>query len=70
MITAIKEKNLSAITFWLKHHHPVYENRIRLDGRIKHETEALTDEQEQLVSRALAMVGLLPNEAIKEQDNE
>jgi hypothetical protein len=70
LITAIKEKNLSAITFWLKHHHPVYENRVRLDGRIKHETEALTDEQEQLVSRALAMAGLLPNEAIKEQDNE
>ena len=44
LITAIKEKNLSAITFWLKHHHPVYENRVRLDGRIKHEAEALTDE--------------------------
>lgn len=33
---------------------------VRLDGRIKHETEVLTDEQEQLVAKALTMVGLLP----------
>ncbi|HEU4966406.1 MAG TPA: phBC6A51 family helix-turn-helix protein [Candidatus Saccharimonadales bacterium] len=65
LIAAIKDKNMSAITFWLKHHHPVYETRIKVDANVKHETEELTPEQAELVSRALSMAGLL-----KEQTNE
>ena len=75
LISAIKEKNMTAIIFWLKHHHRSYEARLRLDGRIQHEHEALTPEQEELVSKALGMVGLLPDTSNskvqrKEQDNE
>jgi len=62
LINAIKEQNMTAIIFWLKHHHPAYEARLRLDGRIRHETEVLTDEQERLVAKALSMVGLLPKD--------
>lgn len=60
LISAIKEKNMSAIIFWLRHHHPAYESRLRVDGRIKHESETLSHEQERLVTKALQMVGLLP----------
>lgn len=60
LISAIKEKNMSAIIFWLRHHHPAYESRLRVDGRIRHESELLSPEQEQLVAKALHMVGLLP----------
>lgn len=59
LINAIKEQNMAAITFWLKHHHPVYESRLRINGRIRHESEELTSEQEELVTKALRMVGLL-----------
>ena len=61
LINAIKEKNMTAIVFWLKHHHPMYETRLRFNGSIKHEVEALSEEQEQLVAKALSMVGLLEN---------
>lgn len=60
LISAIKEKNMTAIIFWLKHHHQTYQARVRVDGHIKHEGEALTPEQEQLVTKALAMAGLFP----------
>lgn len=60
LIQAIKQQNMTAIVFWLKHHHPAYENRVKLDGHIKHEAEALSPEQEALVNKALAMAGLLP----------
>lgn len=70
LIAAIKEKNMTAITFWLKHHHRLYESRLRVDGRIKHESEALSPEQEQLVAKALNMVGLLPEAAAESSDNE
>ena len=60
LISAIKQQNMTAIIFWLKHHHPKYENRLRVDGKIKHETEVLSPEQEALVAKALSMVGLLP----------
>lgn len=61
LISAIKEGKLSAITYWLKHHHPTYETRVRVDGRVKHETESLTPEQEAVVARALHLAGLLPD---------
>lgn len=60
LISAIKERNMTAIIFWLKHHHPRYTARLLLEGRIRHETEILTPEQEDLVLRALKMAGLLP----------
>jgi hypothetical protein len=61
LIAAIQEKNLGAIQFWLKHHHAKYGNRVELSGRI--ETDAtLSPEQEELVRKALKMVGIAPPE--------
>ena len=62
LINAIKDRNMSAITFWLKHHHKSYETRVRLDAHVEHEVQELTPEQEQLISRALALAGLKDNE--------
>ncbi|HMS23658.1 MAG TPA: phBC6A51 family helix-turn-helix protein [Candidatus Saccharibacteria bacterium] len=59
LIAAIKDQNMTAIIFWLKHHHPAYEARIRVDGRITHKTEELTTEQTELVEKALKNAGLL-----------
>lgn len=73
LINAIKEKNMTAIIFWLKHHHPRYTARLLLEGRIRHETEVLTPEQEDLVLRALTMAGLLPhrlNNQLKEEKTD
>ncbi len=59
MIQAIREKNMTAIIYWLKSHHPAYETRIKLDGRIKHESEELTPEQLAEVAKSLQHGGLI-----------
>ncbi len=68
LITAIKNQNLTAVFYWLNHRHPAYETRMRIDGRIKHQTDELTPEQTMLVERALKNAGLLLAES--ELDNE
>lgn len=70
LISAIKERNMTAIIFWLKHHHPRYTAKLLLEGRIRHEAEILTPEQEDLVMRALVMAGLLPKQATKQDKEE
>lgn len=62
LIAAIKEKNITAVMYWLKHHHRAYKTRIELDANIKHEQQALTPEQAEMVSEALKLAGLLPAE--------
>lgn len=57
LIAAIKEKNITAIMYWLKHHHKAYETRVNVDARVRHESEELTPEQAAIVSRALGFLG-------------
>lgn len=67
LINAIKNQNMSAITFWLKHHHSRYRNRLEIDAKIQTTQQELTPEQAELVSRALRMAGLVNN---KETEDE
>lgn len=68
LISAIREKSLTAIMFWLKHHHPAYETRLKVDASLKRESEELTPEQAAVVERALQNAGLLsPTEQPKEE---
>ena len=55
LMSAIKDKNMTAIIFWLKHHHPSYATRVELTGQFKHEYK-LSDEEENLIAKALGMV--------------
>ncbi len=59
LISAIKDQNLTAVFYWLNHRHPAYETRVRVDGRIKHQTDTLTPEQAKLIEGALINAGLL-----------
>ena len=61
LISAIQDKNLSAIVFWLKHHHSSYTTKIELTT-IKDQEINLTDEQKELLNKALEMAALTPNE--------
>src|SRR3989338_9617521 len=54
LISLIKDKNWAAISFWLRHHHPTYANRLQIVARAK-ESEELTSEQEQILERALKL---------------
>lgn len=59
LVTAIREGNMQAISFWLRHHRAVYGNKLNVSGTIRHESAALSPEQEELVSRALRIAGLM-----------
>lgn len=70
LIQAIREGNITAQIFWLKHHHPAYETRLRVDGRLTHVPEALTPEQEALVAKALHLAALLPGNSEEIRDDK
>lgn len=61
LMAAIRDKNLTAIIFWLKHHHPHYATKVEVTARLKSDNETLTPEQEALVTKALKLATLLPD---------
>ena len=44
LIAAIKAKDMRAITFWLKHRHAVYRNKLELSGKVEAKLELLPTE--------------------------
>lgn len=71
LINAIKNQNMSAITFWLKHHHRRYRNRLELDARVHAVQQELTPEQSELINRALQLAGMtIQEEEDVRQKNE
>jgi len=68
LMSAIKDKNLTAIIFWLKHHHPAYATKVEVNARLRADNEILTPEQEALVTKALKLASLLPD--VKETEEE
>lgn len=70
LMSAIKDKNLTAIIFWLKHHHPTYATKVEITGRLKAENEVLTPEQEALITKALQLAALIPNASKEEKQSD
>jgi ACT domain-containing protein len=70
LISAVRERNLQAITYWLRHHHPDYTDTIQIKHSLQDET--LTPEQETLVREALRLASLSQSEIIthSQQNNE
>jgi len=58
IISLIKEKNWPAISFWLRHHHPKYANKIEVEAKIKNIDEELSPEQQEIVKEALRLASL------------
>lgn len=53
LLTMIKEKNWSAVSFWLRHRNPKFKERVEITTKAV--SEALTPEQEALVREALIL---------------
>lgn len=60
LISAIKDKNLGAIIFWLKSHHPAYTTKMEVTAQLKSQDESLTPEQEAIVTKALKIAAMIP----------
>lgn len=79
LLVAIRDGNFSAVTYWLRHHHASYGNKLELTGSIRHVDERLTPEQEVAIRAALARAGLASDPSVplfpspdshEETDNE
>ncbi len=57
LIAAIKDRNLSAIIFWLKTHHPTYKTKVEISGSVKQVREELTEEEAAMIAEALRLAG-------------
>ncbi len=68
LISAIKDQNMTAVMFWLKHHHRSYRTRIELDAKIESVQQELTPEQAELVAQALKLAGLTTENNKETQD--
>lgn len=55
LVGAIKDQNMSAISFWLRHRHPAYAEKLQIHAKVE-TNAALTTEQEALVRQALEHV--------------
>lgn len=55
LISLLREGNLGAIALWLKHRHPAYRSKLEVQANVRHEDVPLTDEQAELVAKALRL---------------
>lgn len=69
LLQRIKNGELPPATFWLRHRHPKFKNRVEVEATIRAPREELTPEQEEAVKKALAFAGLLENSTSAEQSN-
>lgn len=55
LLASIRDQNLTAIIFWLKHRHSSYSTKIELKSQ--HEDEKLSAEQKIIIQQALQIIG-------------
>lgn len=68
LLTLIKEKEWSAISFWLRHRNPKFRDRVEITT--KTENSKLTPEQESIVRQALQLASAVPAEISKTNENQ
>lgn len=59
LLTQIREGNLGAVTYWLKHRNPAYSSRLEVTAKIA-EKDPLSEEQQELIRQAIRLASL-PN---------
>ncbi len=68
LMAAIRDKNMTAIVFWLKHHHALYAPTMQIKHTI--EDDNLTPEQEALVRNALRLASAYNINIINKEQND
>lgn len=66
LISAIKDKNMTAIIYWLKSRHPDYTTKVEITTNKNHDIN-LTDEQKELLNKAIEMAALIPAKEEKDE---
>jgi len=55
LLTLIKEKSWPSISFWLRHRHPKYKDKIEITGHLTRERQEPTGEEKRLIEEALRL---------------
>lgn len=63
LLTGIRDGNLGAVMYWLKHRNANYNNKLEVTARIKQDNESLTPEQEAAITEALKLASLTDEDA-------
>lgn len=58
LLSAIKDRNITAIIFWLRNHSQIYTDKLNISGQLTTKQEALTPEQEASIKKALKLASL------------
>lgn len=58
LLSQIRDNNLGAIMYWLKHRNPNYNTKLEVTAKIKTQEEALTPEQRALIEKAIELSAL------------
>ncbi len=64
LLSQIRDNNLGAVMYWLKHRNPNYNNKLEVTARIKQDTDALTPEQEAAITEALRLASLTDEDVL------
>jgi len=68
LLAAIRDRNLTAILFWLRNNHEKYRSRVELSGRVEHlQKRELTPEEKKLIEKSLRLA--MPKDETKELNN-
>ncbi len=65
LLAAIRDRNLGAIQFWLRHRHKDYAAKVEVNANVKNVNEPLTAEQQKLIEEALKLASLTPEDSDK-----
>jgi len=66
LLSAIRNKNMSGITLWLRTHHPAYSSKLEITGSIKHIREELTPEEQKVVEESLRLSSIITKDNISQ----
>jgi ACT domain-containing protein len=67
LLSQIKDQNMTAIIFWLKHNHPIYGNRLEIMTDSKKQ-ENLSPQEIEMVKKALTLGSLIEKPAKEKND--
>ena len=56
LLSAIRDRNLTAIIFWLKHHKAIYETRIKVSHTSRQDEESLNKREKEIIEKALELI--------------
>lgn len=63
LLGAIRDGNLGAVMYWLKHRNPHYNNKLEVTARLKQIDDELTPEQEAAITKALRLASFTEDDS-------